>query len=170
MPFADLIATWAAHWAGVYRVAVPPQLVQAVIEVESDYQPTAWRRESDGELSRGLMQVKESTARALGLADPQALFEPAVAIAYGTKYLAQQLAHYSGSIPRAVAAYNAGSARYTEQEEFVNQGYVDKVIAALRRIGRGGAVPLILGAAGLGAALLIARAFGAWRERGSALA
>ena len=101
------------------------------------------------------MQVKDTTARELGLSDPLQLHVPAIGIDYGVRYLAKQLARYGGKIPNAVAAYNAGSARFTERETFVNQAYVDAVLRFARGFAGGAraAAPWLLGAGVLALAL-----------------
>jgi soluble lytic murein transglycosylase-like protein len=149
---ADLAAAAAARWSSIYSVTVPPELVLAIIGIESHGDTNAVG--AAGEL--GLMQVMPDTARALGLADPHKLATPEIGVDYGTKYLAQQLERYAGKIPHAVAAYNAGSARFTQGERFVNQSYVDKVIARFLQIVHGNAPLAWIGAAAVaGVALWI---------------
>jgi len=144
---SELVAGEAIAASARYGVTVPRELVLAVIGIESHGDTMAVRREGDGALSRGLMQVKESTARELGLKDPLQLHLPDVGVHYGTAYLAKQLTRYGGRIPTAVAAYNAGSARYTQQERFINQGYVDKVMARFQQLRRGASPALWIGLA-----------------------
>ena len=66
---------------------------------------------------------------------------PSVGIAYGARYLASKLERYHGDTTMAVAAYNAGSARFS-RDQYVNQGYVDAVIENLRSL-QGVAMPTI---------------------------
>lgn len=127
-----LAAQESARWGSVYGVSVPVDTVLAVIQAESSGRPRAKRTEPDGRVSRGLMQVLDPTARELGLADVQQLYIPVVGISTGVKYLAQQLKRYRGNLANAIAAYNAGSARFNEDETYRNQGYVDKVLRFLR--------------------------------------
>jgi lytic transglycosylase, catalytic len=56
--------------------------------------------------ARGLMQVMPDTARAMGY-DPADMFEPAIAIDAGTRYLGMQLRTF-GRVDLGLAAYNAG--------------------------------------------------------------
>lgn len=134
---------------------VPADLVLAMIAHESSGDPRAVRREPDGRVSRGLMQVLEGTARELGLSDTSLLHRPDVGIAYGVRYLAAKLARYQGDVPMAVAAYNAGTPRMTTLEQFVNQPYVDAVLNGLRRLGaRPGAMLATLLLLAVGAMLL----------------
>ena len=78
---------------------VPPQLLAAVARAESGYNPNAVS--SAG--AEGIMQLMPGTAAGLGV-DP---FNPAQAINAAAQLLASYI-HQFGSIPLALAAYNAG--------------------------------------------------------------
>ena len=137
-------------------------LVLAVIGQESIGAPEATRVEPDGRTSRGLMQVLDGTARELGVMDPSTLYVPAIGVAAGVRYLAKQLKRYRGSIPKAVAAYNAGTAFYVDNaaRSFRNQTYVDRVhawLAAIQNARGGPSIAPWLGAAATLAALYAAR-------------
>ena len=54
------------------------------------------------------MQLMDGTAQGLGVTDS---FDPAQNIEGGTKYLSYLVRKYDGSIPAALAAYNAGPGR-----------------------------------------------------------
>jgi soluble lytic murein transglycosylase-like protein len=161
--YDGLVAQSAAKWSRAFslRVAIPSDLVRAVIAQESKFDTTAVRVEPDGRISRGLMQVLEGTARDLGLSNPMLLAQPAIGIDYGVKYLAQQLARYAGDVKKAVAAYNAGSARTTSSGQFVNQSYVNKVLGYFRSFaGVASVVPIAVAVA----------VFFLWRRRRRRLA
>lgn len=80
---------------------VSPQLVSAVMRVESCYDKRAVSRAG----ARGLMQLMPATARQLGVKDS---FDPQQNIDGGVRYLAQMLARFGNNLEHALAAYNAG--------------------------------------------------------------
>ena len=95
--------------------------------------------------SWGLMQVMGGVAREMGFAGdmhPALCTDPAEGLRAGCAYLAVCMRRW-GSVFRAVAAYNAGSPRLVPGGAFINQVYVDKVMAANRawagRLGAQGA-------------------------------
>ncbi len=81
---------------------VPVPLVQAIIRVESNWNPDALS--SAGAV--GLMQVMPWNAERLGLRAKD-LRDPAKNILAGVRLLAVLLMHYEGDVISALAAYNA---------------------------------------------------------------
>jgi len=81
--------------------SLPPELLQSVIQVESNYNPGAVSNKG----AQGLMQLIPETARRFGVLDS---FDPVENIQGGAKYLKYLLDLYKGDYPRALAAYNAG--------------------------------------------------------------
>ena len=73
------VRQWADYYATVY--AVPPELVKAIIEVESGWQPTA----VSGKGAAGLMQLMPETAVELGVTNR---FDVQQNIQAGVAYLA----------------------------------------------------------------------------------
>jgi soluble lytic murein transglycosylase-like protein len=83
------------------RNGVPKNLVKAVIDQESGYRTHALS--SAG--AQGLMQLLPGTAKMYGAYDP---YDARQNIFAGVAYLADLLHQFDGSIPMALAAYNAG--------------------------------------------------------------
>lgn len=90
--------------AAALRHHVSTRLAVSVARTESSLIHT--RISSTGAM--GLMQLMPATARELGVSDP---FDARENADGGVRYLAQLLANYRGDARKAVAAYNAGSAR-----------------------------------------------------------
>ena len=90
------------------RFGLSPNLVRAVILVESGGRPQV--RSKRGAV--GLMQLLPSTAQEVArmLRDPLPpnLEDPVTNIRLGSFYLARLLVRYHGDLPLALAAYNAG--------------------------------------------------------------
>jgi len=78
-----------------------PELVLAVVTVESGFRPEAVSPKG----AQGLMQLMPSTAAALGVEDA---FDPEANLSGGVRHLRDLLQRYQGDLPRALAAYNAG--------------------------------------------------------------
>ena len=116
VPYGDLIdAVSAAN-------DVSPQLVRAVIKVESNYQERA--RSPKGAM--GLMQLMPDTARRFAVTNP---YNPRENIEGGIKYLKTLLDRFP-TVSLALAAYNAGEAAverfrgippYAETQSYVAQ-------------------------------------------------
>jgi len=83
------------------RYGVSPVLVEAVVRAESGFDPRAVSPKG----AAGLMQLMPQTASALGVRDR---FDPRENIQGGVRHLRYLLERYRGSVPNAIAAYNAG--------------------------------------------------------------
>ncbi|MEO2172945.1 MAG: lytic transglycosylase domain-containing protein [bacterium] len=81
---------------------IDPALVEAVIQVESDFDPNAVSRKG----ATGLMQLMQQTARQYNVRDR---FNPRENIYAGVKHLSRLMDRFNGELPLAIAAYNAGS-------------------------------------------------------------
>jgi soluble lytic murein transglycosylase-like protein len=87
--------------AAAQRHGLDPNLVLAVVGVESAFQPDAVSHKG----AQGLMQLMPATARELGVTDA---LDPAQNLDGGTRYLRMLMAQYGGDLGKALAAYNAG--------------------------------------------------------------
>jgi len=107
---------------------VSTELVRAVIQVESEFDPLA--RSSKG--AQGLMQLMPDTARRMGVANA---FDARQNIFGGVRYLRLLLDMFRGDVALTAAAYNAGEnavARYKGVPPFrETRGYVEKVQSLL---------------------------------------
>jgi len=79
-------------------------LLRSVMQQESAFRPCAVSPKG----AMGLMQLMPATAAQLGVEDP---FNPKQNVDAGARFLKQLLNTYSGDVPRALAAYNAGPAK-----------------------------------------------------------
>jgi hypothetical protein len=94
----SLIATYASEYG------LDPALLQAVIKVESNFNPQAVS--SKGAI--GLMQLMPLTAAALHVLDP---FDPGDNIRAGAALLRRLLDRFGGDLSLALSAYHAGERR-----------------------------------------------------------
>ena len=93
--YADLVQELAA------RHGVNPALVEAVMRIESGFDPNAVSPKG----AAGLMQVMPRTAARLRVPDR---FDPRSNVSGGVRHLRHLLDRYRGDVALALAAYNAG--------------------------------------------------------------
>lgn len=133
-------------------------LIYAIIETESGWNPYAvryepnWRylieipdkmlnalgitRDTEKQLQKfswGLMQVMGSVARELNFTGLLTeLVNPRINVNLGVRHFKRFLGKYK-NLEDAIASYNAGSPRKREDGKYINQQYVDKVLANYKK-------------------------------------
>ncbi len=111
------------------RYGVDVKLAQAVVKVESNYQPNAVSPKG----AKGLMQLMPSVAQQYAVADP---FDPAENLDAGLRHLRGLLDRFKNDVGAALAAYNAGLlavARYGGIPPYrETQDYVARIMTLAR--------------------------------------
>jgi hypothetical protein len=119
--FVDMISDAAQRWN------VQPELLAAQLKAESNFNPNAVS--SAG--ARGIAQFMPGTAAAMGLRDP---FNARAAID-AQAHLMHELIKQFASIPKALAAYNAGPGAVLKHGGIPpygeTQGYVARILALI---------------------------------------
>nr|WP_231748357.1 lytic transglycosylase domain-containing protein [Burkholderia sp. ABCPW 14] len=111
---------------------IQPELLRAVIDVESQYNPRAFSKKG----ARGLMQLMPETAKRFSAAD---MFNPRDNVLTGARYLRLLLDLFKGDIELALAAYNAGEnavirAGYRVPSFPETRQYVPQVMTRYRKL------------------------------------
>jgi soluble lytic murein transglycosylase-like protein len=113
-----------AHDAGL-----SPQLVSAMIDVESHGDPAAVSRAG----AQGLMQLMPDTAATYGVLNA---FDPFENVSGGCRYMHDLLRRYHNNVSLALAAYNAGPGAVDGARGVPSfpetRAYVTRVVAELR--------------------------------------
>lgn len=120
-PFADLIMDTAR------RHAINPQLIAAMVRVESAFDPTAISRKG----AAGLMQLMPATARRFGV-ERQEILQPDRNLDAGVRYVRWLNERFEGDVSLILAGYNAGEGSveryrgvppYRETREYIRRVY-----------------------------------------------
>jgi len=112
------------------RSGIDPRLTEAIIQSESRNKRKTVKKERDGRISYGLMQIEMETARQMGFrGTPRKLMIPWINIFYGVRYLKTQFRN-TRFIWDAVSAYNAGRTQWINRKlHYRNTRYVNRVAA-----------------------------------------
>jgi hypothetical protein len=130
-PFADLIMHAAR------RHAINPQLIAAMVRVESAFDPAAISRKG----AAGLMQLMPSTAQRFGVGR-QDILQPERNLDAGVRYVRWLNERFQGDLSLILAGYNAGEGSveryrgvppYRETREYIRRVYSAAVSASSDR-------------------------------------
>lgn len=118
----QLYAALIEEAAGRHQVS--PDLVKAMVRVESNFNPEAVSSKG----CKGLMQLLPDTAKRFGVKD---IFDPTQNLEGGVKYMRFLLDHFKNDLSLALAGYNAGENAVTRYKGIPpyreTQDYVKKV-------------------------------------------
>ena len=120
VPTERFVQQYAAH----YRVS--PELIAALIDVESRWNPRAVSSKG----AMGLMQLMPATARRFGAFKP---FDVEQNIAAGTRYVTALMWEFHGDLRLVVAAYYAGDHGIAREELNYHNPDVVAYVLAVRR-------------------------------------
>lgn len=116
---------WAVEIAqAAARYHLPPQLVRAVMTVESGGNPGVESNKG----AVGLMQLLPATAKALGVED---IHDPAQNVMGGARFLRVLANRFDGDLVKVLSAYHAGSMRVASRDATpfaATDDYVRKVL------------------------------------------
>lgn len=122
----------AQHYASLINeiaaeVGVNPNLLHAIIQVESAYNPEATSPKG----AQGLMQLIPATAERFGV---EQSYEPADNVRGGARYIKKLLTLFNNDLQLAVAAYNAGEGAVQKYKNKIppypeTQTYVNRVLS-----------------------------------------
>jgi len=105
---------------------VDPDLVKAIIKVESNFNPLATSHMG----AMGLMQLMPSTSEGLGIQNPYDIYEN---LSGGITLMKNLIESFGGDLKLALAAYNAGSSKVKQYGQIPpieeTQNYVRKVLS-----------------------------------------
>lgn len=119
-PAAGFVRQYAAHYG------VPPELIAALIDVESGWNPDAVSNKG----AMGLMQLMPGTARRFGASEP---FNVEQNIAAGTRYVTTLMREFHGDLRLVAAAYYAGDRDISGKQMSYSDPEVVAYVEAVRR-------------------------------------
>jgi soluble lytic murein transglycosylase-like protein len=119
-PTPRLVKQYAAHYH------VPPELIAALIDVESRWNPRAVSAKG----AMGLMQLMPATAKRFGAFEP---FDVEQNIAAGTRYVTVLMWEFHGDLRLVAAAYYAGDRNIAREQLDYRNPEVVAYVQAVRR-------------------------------------
>jgi soluble lytic murein transglycosylase-like protein len=119
-PAAGFVRQYAAHYH------VPPELIGALIDVESRWNPRAVSDRG----AMGLLQLMPATAKRFGAFDP---FNVEQNIAAGTRYVTALMWEFHGDLRLVAAAYYAGDRGIAREQLDYRDPEVVAYVQAVRK-------------------------------------
>ncbi|ABF40157.1 Lytic transglycosylase, catalytic [Candidatus Koribacter versatilis Ellin345] len=110
---------------------VDPNLVKAIIKVESNFNPHAVSNKG----AMGLMQLMPGTARKLNVSNP---FDVHQNVDAGVKHFRQLLEDFKGDVKLSLAAYNAGEKAVTDHGGIPPYQETQNYVKTITRLYNGG--------------------------------
>lgn len=115
--------------------SLDPNFIHGIISQESAYQPDIQGPETRYGTAKGMMQLIDDTAKAMGVQFLHDIYKPEININAGSKYLAMNMKRFNGNLALVAAAYNAGPGnisrcgnRISPYAKGQTLDYVEKVI------------------------------------------